>query len=104
MKNEVDNYQLNLRKEFQLQREREQFTDLKIICANGTAHSHKVLLSHTSNEFWKLLLQNEEEDMVVLIPDETVENVSQWLNTIYNGTYTFIPKVKVCLYYDHVFR
>ena len=88
MENAVEVYQSGLRKEFQLQRECQQFTDLKIVCANGTTHGHKALLFR-ANEFWKLLLLTEEDtSTVVIMPDETLETVSLWLDTLYDNKFS----------------
>ena len=91
MEKDVEEYQRGLRKEFQLQREREQFTDLKIVCANGTTHGHKALVLN-ANEFWKLLLLRDviEEDgsTVVIMPDENLETVSLWLDNLYRGHFS----------------
>ena len=90
MEGNVEHYILNLRKDFFAQRLAEEYTDIQFVLADGITKAHKMIVS-CSNEFWKSVLEDlrsheNDEQLTVIIPEESLSNVNEWLEKVYIDT------------------
>ena len=82
---DIDDYQKDLGKNLYEQVLNENYTNVEIVCQNGKTFGHAAVL-HRANRLWKILLTTVQDDnFTILLPNETVKNVQQWLKRVYIG-------------------
>ena len=90
---DVEDYQTRLWTDISNQRIEKKFVDVKFVGIEGkSTWAHKAILSMSGTKFWKnLMIENQEDDDIiqVLMPNEDILTISDWLDTIYKNKPTF---------------
>ncbi len=85
----VEEYQNSLRQSLWELQKSNTHTDIEFRACDGSVRAHKLMLA-AHNPFWKTCLQEavnvSDEDVLVIIPDETTEAIDSLMRGLYKGT------------------
>ena len=90
---DVEDYQTKLWTNISNQRIEKKFVDVKFVGIGGkSTWAHKAILSMSGTKFWKNLIldnsnpENDEIILVIIMPNEDILTITDWLDKIYNKT------------------
>ena len=68
--------------------EKQELVDVLFHCSDGIIGGHQILVSLASKLLYRALsdLENQDNDVVVIVPDLSVDQVTLFLSVVYGGT------------------